>query len=59
MLDFNLSQRITDGLQLKFAAKNILDSKYEKSHNYKGRDYVQESYILGRTFSLGVSWSMQ
>ena len=59
MLDFNLSQRITDGLQIKFSAKNILDAKYEKSHEFKGKNYTQELYSLGRTFSLGLSWSMQ
>ncbi len=58
MLDFTLSQKIDYGFGVKFSAKNILNSKIEKTINFNDADYVFHSYTPGRNFSLGVSYSL-
>lgn len=59
MLDFTLTQKIWHGYSLKFAARNLLDSKIRKVHHYKSVDYVTREYRLGRLFSIGVNYSLK
>jgi len=58
MLDFILTQRVYRTLNLKFAAKNLLDSSIRFFHEYKGVGYARKEYKLGRTFSFGLSYEM-
>jgi outer membrane receptor protein involved in Fe transport len=57
-LDFSFSKRIVSGLNLKFMAKNILDSGVRKLIEYKGKEYVFQQYSTGQSFSLGLSYSI-
>jgi TonB-dependent receptor len=58
VLDFTLSQRLLKGITLKAAAKNLLDSEVRKVHHFKNIDYVSRRHTLGRTFSLGLTYSV-
>lgn len=58
MLDFTLSQKIGYGFGVKLSAKNILNSKIEKTIDFNNTEYVFHSYTPGRNFSLGVSYSL-
>jgi outer membrane receptor protein involved in Fe transport len=58
VLDFTLSQRALKGVTLKAAAKNLLDSEVRKVHHFKNVDYVSRRHTLGRTFSLGLTYSV-
>jgi outer membrane receptor protein involved in Fe transport len=58
VLDFTLSQRVLKGVTLKAAAKNLLDSEVRKVHHFKDVDYVSRQHTLGRTFSLGLTYSV-
>lgn len=58
MLDFIVSQKIYRRFGLKFAAKNLLNSKYKESYRFEGRDYIFLQYRTGRLFSVGASYSM-
>jgi outer membrane receptor protein involved in Fe transport len=58
VLDFTFSQRVLKGVTLKAAAKNLLDSEVRKVHHFKSVDYVSRRHTLGRTFSLGLTYSV-
>ncbi len=58
MLNFSLSKKIIQNLSLKLAAKNILDSKDKKVHEYKGKEYVSSLFQRGRSFSLGLKYDL-
>jgi len=58
MLDFSLSQHIAGGLYLNLNARNILDSRFRTVHHYKGYEYVRQDYRLGRTYSVGLKYSL-
>ncbi len=55
--DLTFSQRLLGSLKLKAAGKNILNSKYKKTHQYKGQEYIFQEYSSGSTFSLGLTYS--
>ncbi len=46
------------GLKLKFSASNLLDSDIYKAQEFKGKEFVNVRYKLGRSFSLGLSYSL-
>ncbi len=57
-IDLIASQRLPFGLAVKFSAKNLLDATYEVSQAFKGETYVSRGYLLGRSFSLGLTYSL-
>ncbi len=57
-LNFVISKKLFDSFKVKFSAKNILDSKYYIASTFYDVDYVQKEYRLGRSFSLGFSYSI-
>ncbi len=57
-LDFVVSQDIISGFNLKFAVKNLLDSSYKEVHHYRGDEYIFSEYKRGRSFNVGVSYSL-
>lgn len=58
LLNFTMSQQLFKGISMKFAAKNILDSKIRLVHKYKGQEYVRSEHELGRSFSIGLSYDI-
>jgi TonB-dependent receptor len=57
-LDLVAAQEIRSGVRLKLSVKNLLDSEFRTSQQFKGREYVYALYRTGRTVSLGVSYSI-
>jgi outer membrane receptor protein involved in Fe transport len=57
-LNANLSVKIAKHLKLKVSGKNLLDSEFKKTHEYEGAEYIFRSYTIGRTFSMGFSYSL-
>lgn len=55
-LDFVGSKRLMDNFKLKLQASNLLDPKIRVSHNLKGDEFMFQSYRLGRTFTLALSY---
>ncbi len=58
LVDFSLSQRVFGLLTAKFAAKNILNEDKYTIQEAGGQEYVRSLYRVGRTFSLGLSYSL-
>jgi outer membrane receptor protein involved in Fe transport len=57
-LDLVFSQKMISGVKIKFTAKNITNSAFMTSQQFKDTEYVYGSYRLGRTYSLGLSYSL-
>ena len=57
MLDLNVSQRLLRGVRAKVSVKNVLNSEEVVSQSFKGTEFINDLRPLGRTVSLGVSYS--
>lgn len=56
-LNFNSSKKFGDW-SVSLSVNNILDMKYQKVQTYRDTDYIWESFQLGRTFGLSVSYKI-
>lgn len=63
VLNFNISKKFKVGAEdknnkfsLKFSVNNILDSPYTQSHEFKGEEYIFQSYRMGQTISIGLKY---
>jgi len=56
-LDANISQRLLQGVTASLSVKNILNSDEVVSQKFRGTEYVNDQRPLGRTVSVGVSYS--
>ncbi len=56
-LDLMLRQRV-GRLQFSASAKNLLDSEVRFTQEFNGRSFATQQYRTGRTFTLGVSYSI-
>ncbi|REL33569.1 TonB-dependent receptor [Rhodohalobacter sp. SW132] len=56
-LDFIAEQRIFGEMKINASVKNILNEEFRKGHEFKGNDFFVQRYQLGRSLSLGVSYS--
>ena len=57
-LNFSTSVKLMHGVTFKFNAKNLLDSKYKKTQELNGVEYIFTQYSIGRTFSAGFDYSL-
>ncbi len=57
-LDFSVGKRFGP-IDIRFRARNLLDPEYKKVQTLKNVDYIFSSYRIGRTFSLGVTYTIQ
>ncbi len=57
-MKFNVSKTIGDRFSLKISVDNIFDHDYKKTYNFENKDYVFQSYSLGRTYSFSVSYDI-
>ena len=55
LLNFNMDKKLVYGLNLKLGCKNILDSEYQKTYEFKGNEYTHIKHKRGRAYSLGLS----
>ena len=58
MLDFMVSQNVFSNFNVKFSVKNILNSSYKLTHEFKGNEYIRTEYKTGTSFSLGIGYSL-
>lgn len=58
LLDLTVTQKIWHGVDLKVAAKNLLDSSVRETLEFKGKEYIYHEYNLGRIFSAGLSYGL-
>ncbi|MBD3385770.1 outer membrane beta-barrel protein [candidate division KSB1 bacterium] len=56
-LDFIASKGILKNLSLKVSAKNLLNSKYKESYEFKDKEFIYQEYQYGRSFSIGLNYS--
>ncbi len=57
MLNFTYAMRLWKHFSVKIAAKNLLNPVFQKYQKLKGRRYLYSQYKLGRSFSMGLSFS--
>jgi len=57
ILDVNASQRLLRGVEVNASVKNVLDSEEVVSQSFKNTEFVNDLRPLGRTVSVGVSFS--
>ena len=55
-LDFNIGKTIGEKFSLRFKAQNILNPIIKQTYEYKGDEYIFNSYRRGTTFSLGLKY---
>lgn len=58
-LNFSIAKGIGERVNLRLRANNLLNSGFEQTMDYKGEEYTFQSYNWGRSYSLGVSYSIQ
>ncbi len=56
-LDVNASQRLLRGVKAKLSVKNVLDSEEVVSQSFRGSEFVNDRRPLGRTVSVGISYT--
>ena len=59
MLNFRVSKKMGRNLEWSVEMQNLLNTRFEKSQNFKGEKYITEGYQLGRTFNIGMSWMLK
>ncbi len=57
-LKFNISKTIGKNFSVKFSIKNILDRVHKKTYDIEDKEYIFQSYSLGRTYSFSVSYNI-
>lgn len=57
ILNLTASKKLTKSVKFKVSVKNLLDSEHKESYEYKGNEFVYYQYQLGRSFSIGLSYS--
>ncbi|MCK4663749.1 MAG: TonB-dependent receptor [Bacteroidales bacterium] len=58
-LDFNISKNLGKYTSIKFSVKNILNAENKLTYDWAHKEYIYSNYSLGRTFSLGFSYSIK
>lgn len=57
-LDITASQQLMGSFTLKASAKNLLDTDHVVSQSFSDQAFVNDRYPLGRTVSVGLSYSL-
>ena len=57
-LDFKITQNIAKGFSASFTANNILNSQFRETQTYRDVDYIFQGRFPGRSFSLGLSYTI-
>lgn len=58
-LNFSVAKGIGERINLRLRANNLLNSGFEQTMEYKGEEYTFQRYNWGRSYSLGLSYSIQ
>jgi hypothetical protein len=59
MLNYKVSKRLAENYNLSFTARNILDSINRKTQVFKGEEYIAESFRLGSSFGLSLTYQIR
>ena len=59
LLNFSFQQRLPKGFAVRVRANNLLNPEYKQTITYLGEEYIFQSYRVGRSFSIGISYSVQ
>ena len=58
MLDATVGFGLPGGIQAKIKATNLLDAEYLFTQSGNGITQTQRRFLVGRTFSVGLSWEL-
>jgi TonB-dependent receptor len=58
MLDLTISQSVYSKFDLKLSVKNILNSPYKLSHEFKDAEYIRTEYKTGTSISVGIGYGI-
>ncbi len=58
ILDVNASQQLLGGIEATVSVKNVLGSEEVVSQSFRGTEFINDLRPLGRTVSVGVSYSL-
>jgi outer membrane receptor protein involved in Fe transport len=59
VLNFKTSQTLGKYWIISFSARNIFNSSITKTQLFRGGEYIAESFQIGRTFSLGLTFRVK
>jgi len=59
MLNLKLSKRFAERFQVSLTARNLLNATNKKTLDFHGQEYVAESFTLGRTFGMSLSYQIR
>lgn len=57
-VDVMAAQALPYGLRLKASVKNVFGAEYRVSQRFKGQDFVNQAYPIGRSISIGLQYTM-
>jgi outer membrane receptor protein involved in Fe transport len=56
-LDVSVTKNLGKSFTIKIKGRNLLDPTYRQTYTFKGEEYNFQSFQLGRTFGVGVSYN--
>ncbi len=59
LMNFKLAKQLANNFQLSFTAKNILNAINKKTLEFHGEEYIAESYAVGTSLGIGISYSIK
>ncbi|MEO5907163.1 MAG: TonB-dependent receptor, partial [Saprospiraceae bacterium] len=59
LLNFKISKRFAEFYQLSFTARNLLNARNLKVHDFHGKEYVAESNSVERTFGFSFTYQLK
>lgn len=58
LLNVSFSQRLPKGFSVRVRANNLLNPEYRQTMTYEGVEYDFQRYTVGRSFSIGLSYTV-
>lgn len=56
VLNYKITKKFADKYQVGFTARNLLNPMNKRTQTYRGQEYVAESFKLGTSFGLSLSY---
>ena len=57
-LNVVLNKDIGKHISLRLSAKNLLNALNKRFENYRGQEYVKQSFYKGRSYAIGFSYKI-
>ncbi len=58
LINFSATKTILNSLVLKLKINNLLNDQHIKIQEFKGKEYIYSSYLIGRNISIGLSYKI-